>query len=146
MTVSFIVDASVIAEFVVKGDYTIQARQLISSLDQGDELWIPEFCLLECANVLWKRVRFKQAVAGDARLLILDLCELPFTIGAIRDLLPRALEIGILHELTIYDSLYLALAEIVKVELITLDKSQAKAAQSLGVPLKPITDFTPQAS
>jgi len=146
MTVAYVIDATCVAEYLVAGAYTLQARELISKLDQDFELWTPEFCLLECANVLWKRVRFKQASDQDARLLIVELGELPFSIIEARELLPRAFEIGVAQGLAIYDSLYLSLAEALKIDLITLDKKQANAAELLGISLKPITDFTPQLS
>lgn len=57
--------------------------------------------------------------------------------------LPRALEIGLKHQLAVYDSVYIALAEQLGYSLITDDGKQAAAATAEGITLKPITDFTP---
>jgi len=56
--------------------------------------------------------------------------------------MPRALEIGLKHQLAIYDSIYIALAEKLNYPLITVDQKQAKASQAEGVTLKNIADFT----
>jgi len=46
------------------------------------------------------------------------------------------------HQLAIYDSIYIALAEKLNYPLITVDQKQAKASQAEGVTLKNIADFT----
>jgi len=56
--------------------------------------------------------------------------------------MPRALEIGLKHQLAIYDSIYIALAEKLNYPLITVDQKQAKASQAEGITLKNIADFT----
>jgi predicted nucleic acid-binding protein len=56
-------------------------------------------------------------------------------------LLTRWLQIGLAHQLALYDSVYLALAEKLRYPLITVDERQAKAAAALGLILKSITDF-----
>jgi predicted nucleic acid-binding protein len=56
-------------------------------------------------------------------------------------LLTRGLQIGLAHQLALYDSVYLALAEKLRYPLITVDERQAKAAAALGLILKSITDF-----
>ena len=48
---------------------------------------------------------------------------------------------GLRYELAIYDSIYIAMAERLNCELITIDRRQANAARSMGVKLKPIGDF-----
>ncbi len=60
-----------------------------------------------------------------------------------RQLLPRALQIGLSSQLALCDSLYIAMALNLNCPLITLDDRQANAAIISGVTLKPITDFSP---
>lgn len=52
-----------------------------------------------------------------------------------------ALQIGLVHQLAIYDSIYIALAEQFNCPLITADVKQEAAAKAIGVTIKPITDF-----
>lgn len=48
----YIVDANgVIRRFIIE-PYTPEVRALLARMYQGDDLYVPEFCLLECVNVL----------------------------------------------------------------------------------------------
>ncbi|MFB2881319.1 type II toxin-antitoxin system VapC family toxin [Floridanema aerugineum] len=79
----------------------------------------------------------------DAEQFIIDLLDLPLQIVPIKELLPRAFEIGLAHQLAIYDSLYIALALNLNCPLITVDDRQLNAAIANSVIIKPITDFSP---
>jgi predicted nucleic acid-binding protein len=57
--------------------------------------------------------------------------------------LPAALRIGLVYQLAIYDSAYIALASRANVPMITIDERQSHAVVAEGVMLKPITDFNP---
>lgn len=89
---------------------------------------MPEFSLLECANVLWKEVRFRGLSQTKAEEIIVELLALPFQIVSVTQLLPRALQIGLIHQLAVYDSLYIALALDRGFPLITVDDKQLNAA------------------
>lgn len=45
---TYVVDASVLIQYLVTQVYTPETRVLIARMYQGDQLHIPEFCLLEC--------------------------------------------------------------------------------------------------
>ncbi len=138
----YVVDASVVVQVLITDAYTKQARALFGQLTEPDQLHVPEFCLLECANVLWKQVRFQGMPRNEADILLGELVRLPFTIQPVSGLLERSLEIGLLHQLAIYDSVYIAMAEKLRFPLITTDTKQEAAARAIGVTLKPITDFS----
>lgn len=140
---NYIVDTSVVIQYFISQSYTPQARVLIARMYSGDELYIPEFSLLECANVLWKEVRFRGLSQINAEEIIAELLRLPFQIVSVKHLLPRALQIGLNHQLAVYDSLYIALALDLNFPLITVDDKQLNAALACGVVIKQITDFSP---
>ncbi len=81
-----------------------QAKALVERLYQGDRLCMPEFCLLECANILWKQIRFHGVSQIEAEQLIVDLLALPFELMPVSSLLLRALQIGLSDQLPVYDS------------------------------------------
>ncbi|MEO1095860.1 MAG: type II toxin-antitoxin system VapC family toxin [Cyanobacteria bacterium J06638_28] len=138
----YIVDASVVVQYAITQIHTIPIRTLIARLYQGiDQLIIPEFCLLECTNVLWKEVRFQGLPADQADALVKELLTLKFQVVPTRHLLSQALQIGLTCQLAIYDSLYIALALEQGCDLITVDIRQQAGAIASGVSLKPITDF-----
>jgi predicted nucleic acid-binding protein len=138
----YIVDASVVVQFLITDTHTQAARALFRSLTVNDRLYMPEFCLLECANVLWKQVRFSDVPQSDAEQLVSDLLALDVVVVPVIGLLPRALQIGVKHQLTIYDSVYIALVEKLGCPLITDDAKQAASAAAEGIVLTPITDFS----
>jgi len=137
----YIVDASVVVQRLIYDTHTTNAKALFRHVGTLHELYVPEFCLLECTNVLWKQVRFHGMSQSDAEILIDDLSNLPFMIIPATSLLKRGLQIGLLHQLAVYDSVYIALAEHLGYPLITTDARQEQAAKALGIPIKPITDF-----
>lgn len=140
---NYVTDASIIIELLVGGEYTAQVKGWFESLTESDELFVPEFCLVECANVLWKRVRFHGMPLEQAERLEADLTGLPLEIVPAARLLRRAIQIGVAQNLAIYDSVYIALAEKLRYPLITVDRRQAEAATREGIELKSITDFSP---
>lgn len=105
---------------------------------------MPEFCLLECTNVLWKQVRFQGMPVVQAQALVGHLRKLPLTRVPVKAILNTALSIGLAYQLAIYDSAYVALARRSRAPLITLDQPQTRAATSAGITLKPLADFEPQ--
>ncbi|MEM3607030.1 MAG: type II toxin-antitoxin system VapC family toxin, partial [Candidatus Bathyarchaeia archaeon] len=54
------------------------------------------------------------------------------------ELIEKALEISVNHGITIYDSLYLALAINKGANLCSLDEKQIKIAKKLNIPVIPI--------
>jgi predicted nucleic acid-binding protein len=55
----YVVDANIVIQrFIVEQD-TPQVKVLFDQMLSGTELIVPEFCRLECSNVLWKQVRFQ---------------------------------------------------------------------------------------
>jgi predicted nucleic acid-binding protein len=140
---AYVVDASVVIQRLITDTHSSPVKVLFSGLaDSQDELWIPEFCLLECANVLWKQVRFSGLPDDQADQLIRDLVALPLQVTPVSALFSNALRIGLEHNLAIYDSVYIAMAAHLGYPLITVDTKQEKAAKDAGVTIKSIIDFT----
>lgn len=141
---AYVLDTSVVVQRLIQDTHTPYVRVLFQRLTGTDDrLWVPEFCLVECANVLWKAVRFRGMSSDQAARLLTDLAALPLRVVPVSDLLPRALTLGLTHTLPIYDSVYIAMSERLACPLITVDGRQSQAAAAGGVALKPITDFTP---
>jgi predicted nucleic acid-binding protein len=138
----YVVDASVVIQYAIAQTYTSEARGLVARMYQGKQLFIPEFCLLECVNVRWKEVRFRGLLQTQAEQIIAELLLLAFRIMPTVHHLPRALQIGLSCQLAVYDSLYIALALNLDCPLVTVDDHQGNGAIVCGVILKPITDFS----
>jgi predicted nucleic acid-binding protein len=139
----YVIDASIVIEYLITGAYTANAQAFFNQVTAADRLVVPEFCLLECANVVWKQVRFSGMSRSDAQDLVRVLRILKLRRAPVKQLLDRALEIALDHTLDVYDSGYIALALHYGYPLITLDQRQSQAAAAEGAVLKPITDFVP---
>jgi len=140
---NYIVDASVIMNYLILDEHTENAQAFFDSITEVDNLLVPEFCLLECANVLWKHVRFHDMPQIIAENLVSDIFGLPLELSSIKPVLQAALQIGLRNELALYDSVYIAFALRTNTTLLTVDQKQGKAATREGAKLKHITEFTP---
>lgn len=90
----------------------------------------PDIFPTEMCNVLAILERSGKIQPGDAdRFFLQFLGQLPPLVPAV-PLLPRALEIAKQFRQTVYDCLYVALAEREACELVTADEKLVKAVQS----------------
>lgn len=137
----YIVDASVVIEYLITGPYTPNAQAFFNQITDADRLTVPEFCLLECTNVIWKQVRFSGMSRSDAEDVLSDLRTLKLRRAPMKRLLNTVLDIALNHTLAVYDSAYIALALQSGTPLLTLDQPQSRAATAEGVTLIPITNF-----
>ncbi len=140
---SYIVDASVVIQRLILQPFTPNVQVLFNSLKSTDRLIVPEFCLIECTNVVWKQVRFFGMPQSQAEQLVKDLRSLPLKRAPVKKLLDDAFRIGVKHQLAVYDSIYVMLAKQLGFALITVDQPQERAALAESVSLKAITDFRP---
>lgn len=92
---NYIVDASVVVEYVIGGEGSKSVDTFFDRLTTSDRLFVPEFCLLECSNVIWKRVRFNGLQPEQAKSLIETLNLLKLRRVPVSALLGKTLEIAI---------------------------------------------------
>lgn len=140
---SYIVDASVVAELIIASQYTANAQALFKGALSGDLFSVPELCLNECTNVIWKMVRNRGMPPQLALIALRDLKALPLKRAATKSVLGAALAIGLKHDLAVYDSLYIALALRTGNAFVTIDSKQEQAAMTEGVKVIPVTNFKP---
>jgi len=143
LTDQFVVDTSILIPAFVADTDSARVQTLLSMLNDPTPigLHIPEFSLVECGNVLWKRVHIFGTPDKESVEALKNLLALPLTVHAAAHLLPSALDIAIQNGLTVYDSMTIALAESLLCPLLTVDTKQATIATQVGIILKSITDF-----
>jgi predicted nucleic acid-binding protein len=113
-----VVDASVAAKWVVEEDHSAQAALLLD----WDARHAPDHWLVEAANVLWAKVFHGDLTAADAEERTTVLLRAPVIGTPIASLMTRAFAISVAQRVTIYDSLYVALAEKRGIPLVTADE------------------------
>jgi len=119
--IDYIIDTSIVIQHLITESHTVYVDSLFDEVGETVTLHAPEFCFLECANVLWKQVRFQGMTLLQAEELVDDLIQLPIIPMPVVGLSKRALSLGVRHQLAIYDSLYIALTENLGYPLITDD-------------------------
>ena len=95
------------------------------------EMHAPELFLAETANAVWKSVRRGRRTLDEGVQIFENLMETPIKLHHHRDLATAALDIAFRRGLTVYDSLYVALAVREVLPLFTADKRLGAAAEDL---------------
>jgi predicted nucleic acid-binding protein len=119
-----VVDASVLVELVLQ---TPRGRQLARwlLLDEEEDLHAPHLITVEAAQALRRLRRDGLVTAGRSDQAVTDLLSLRIERHSHEILLPRAWQLR--DNLTIYDAVYVALAEILEAPLVTCDARLARA-------------------
>jgi predicted nucleic acid-binding protein len=113
-----VVDASVSAKWVVEEQHSDKAALLLAY----DARHAPDHWQAEAVNVLWSKVLSGDLTAVDAEERMTLLLRAPVVGTPIRELIPRAFAISVANMVTIYDALYIALAEKRNIPLVTADE------------------------
>ena len=113
-----VVDASVAAKWVVAEDHSAGAALLL----ECEEIHAPEHWMAEAVNVLWSKVLKGDLERGDAEERMIALMRAPVIGTPIAGLMSRAFAISVEHAVTIYDSLYVALAMERGIPVVTADE------------------------
>jgi len=116
----YVLDASVALKWVLIEPDAAKARQFRDDFRKGiHELIAPDSFVLEIAHALTKAER--RGMIRDAAGLWTDLMTTGPQFFPLQPLTPRAIQIASLARVSVYDCLYLALAERDGCELLTAD-------------------------
>ncbi len=126
-----VIDASVLLKLFLEEEHSTDVEYVIQCYlneENPSKLAVPDLAYIECANILWTKVRKQTYAATTANqsLMRLRLLALPTTSTIV--LMERALSIVCSYDISAYDACYVALAEQLNVSLLTAD---AKLAQRL---------------
>ena len=111
-----VVDASVVVKWVVEEPGSDLARTLATAA-----LEAPDLLFTECANILWKKARVGDLDKPEAEARLGALLRAPVRLAPDRDLLKPALRLAVELGHPVCDCLYLALAQVRKLPLVTAD-------------------------
>jgi predicted nucleic acid-binding protein len=116
------VDASVLVEFLAGGEHREAAEEAI-----GRERWVwaPALVDAEVGSALRRQVRAKELAPRKAEEALDDLLEMRLQRIPHRHLVDRAWELR--DNVSFYDALYVAVAEVLETPLLTLDRKLARA-------------------
>ena len=115
----FITDASIAAKWFIEEEYSDAA---VSVLQNDNQLHAPDFFFLEMDNIFWKWIQRGLITVADGNDLRSTLSQYPIAIHPLIPLLDSAFMIANQTGQTMYDSLYVALATLLKGQMITADR------------------------
>lgn len=118
-----VLDASVLAEYLVYGERADAAREWI--FDDSRQVWAPELVDAEVGHVLRREERRGDLDGETASDALWELDRLPVERVSHEVLLRYAWTLR--HNVTFYDALYVALAEMLDEPLVTFDARLARS-------------------
>ncbi|AJC70785.1 nucleotide-binding protein [Thermococcus guaymasensis DSM 11113] len=120
-----VIDASALVKVVLQepGWEEVPTEPHVATLD---------YALVEGMNAIWKAVRRGELTTeqGRVKVTVLKTLGSSITLFDARSFFERGLEIAFKENITIYDALYIALAEALKAKLLTADEKQYYAAKN----------------
>lgn len=118
--ITIAVDASVAIKWFIPEVHAIAATRL---LHKNLQFIAPDLIFAEVGNILWKKSRSKELTLNTASAILNDFKRLPLNSFESEPLLDTAWQIATAHQCTVYDSLYVALAQAEGCILVTADRA-----------------------
>jgi len=130
-----VVDASALAAFILREEgWRRLAKYLADAI-------APDHVVKEVANAVWRAARLRGLLSEEeawrAYALLHRMIGKNLVLEPKLKYLDKALEISMARRVTVYDAIYLALALEKELPLLTLDEEQRRAAEALGIRVKP---------
>ena len=119
-----VIDACVTIKWVIEEPGSKEARLLFAA-----RLEAPDVMLVECANILWKKVHTKELTEKQVVERWDALAGSPVALVPSGELLEAALRLSLEIDHPVYDCLYMALALRNNIPLITDDRDLFRAAR-----------------
>ena len=126
-----VIDASTLAKFILKEEGWEEVAEQLKAGTLSVDLVVKEV-----ANAVWKRFRQGAVSREEAKSMLNALKEIQERAIKIEEeltYLDGAAEIAFDRDITIYDSLYIALAKEKGLKLLTADETQASVATAENV-------------
>ena len=143
---SWIVDASVAFKWYLMEEHEEIAGRLLLAAQRSElYLFAPELLAIEVSNIAWKRHRRGDLTAEEACSIADEILTAPVAYVGSETLLRRATELATTFGNTVYDSLYLALAEAYDAVVITADRRlfEKVPEEGRGERVRMLQDFAP---
>lgn len=121
-------DTSVALKVYLEEDLAEEAQRVLDAgLDGSAELLAPSLILPEFRHALTRRVRREEVTASDAQDMWESFGNWPLDFFEIGPLVPRAAEISGETGCTVYDAIFVALAELEEIVVLTADRKLTTA-------------------
>lgn len=116
---SFVIDASVAVKLFLSEEESEAAQRLASC---GQELHAPRLLVSEVCNAIWSRARRGQIDNTEATALVDAVSDIPLRWHLDENICTDAIRLSLSYDRSIYDCMYLALAQQIRARLVTADR------------------------
>ena len=110
-----------------------QADKARSNLSRNVEYFIPRLFYLETSAVLAKKVRRRELDKNEATRIRQTLGAFPFDVTPNEFLEDQSFDLALLHQISMYDAVYIVLAIAIEGKMLTSDTRFAKAMEQVGL-------------
>lgn len=123
---NYVIDTSVAVKWFIVQPYYEQAIEILDLFEQNKcKLYVPSTIYLEFTNVLWK---YKKILSLDEiQTILTEFLKLDLIVHEHVHLLKGALNIAFKHDRSVYDSIFLYLAQEVEADFVTSDEKLVNA-------------------
>ena len=112
-------DASVAVKLFLEEIHTVETRRFFGA---PQTLHAPDFLILEMHSVCLKKEKRKEITSSDSLEARANSSRIPINLVPVRSLISSAYQIAIKTGCSLYDGLYLSLADKLNCQLITADR------------------------
>jgi predicted nucleic acid-binding protein len=134
MASAVVVDSSVVIKWLVHEEGSDLARALRTQWIKADIFpSAPDFLLVELHSIIWKNLRLGLLQTNDPLVGQTPTFGLDLNWAATTPLLSSAFLLAIKYQASIYDSLYVALAQSLQAPFFTADQSLAAKLTGSGI-------------
>ncbi len=130
-----VVDASALIRlYIPDGPLPKGFEEFLRGVERSRDMAIaPELLLAEGANVISRKQKKGEITNEESDGILSEILTLPIRLFSHRPLLSRAFSLARKHSLTVYDALYVALAEEQGAVLFSADAEMMKMAARLSL-------------
>jgi len=114
----YVVDASVAIQWFIPETHSHAAGRLQRSIPR---LHAPNFFVLEVGNTVIKKIRRKELTQEEGDFILKELRQVPIQRHTDERLFPLAYSLALQTHCSLYDCLYLALANVIEGKMVTAD-------------------------
>ena len=135
-----VVDASVAVKWVVDEEFSDRAEALLT----GTTLCAPAHWQVEAVNAIWGQVHRGRFSAEEGSQRASTLISAPVEAVPVAALFDRAFNLAVALRVTVYDSLYVALAKVRDIPLVSADRRLLRrmmAEPTLAALARPLADL-----
>lgn len=120
--------------FIPDGEIPAGVDKMILEAEKDESVILaPGLMVVEAGQVIFKKWKEKLLTQEEAESLYTDILSLPIRLYDNSEFASSALKLSLSHNVTVYDALFLAIAQFYSATLITVDEKLKKTAKRLNL-------------